>query len=176
MKLTDDLATSLRNYPEIKSELFEQIPSGPDGSLEKIGGGGVETARWLELKGSKTDHMRSSLLGFLVDMTEGFPLLIPYKRAGWHPTMVLNVQFFFPIPPASSPFHSSRTVGLFGTSNFLVDPLARHDTNVEVWTAPCNIGEGEIEEGWREKQVCLASASQMAVVMPLGLTKRKANL
>lgn len=147
--------------------------------MESIGGGGVETGRWLELKGNETDHIRPSLLGLFVDMTDGFTLLIPQKSPRvrrWHPTMVLTVQFFFPIPPASSPYHSSRTVGLYGTSNFLVDPLARHDTNVEVWTSPCNIGEGEIEEGWRDKQVCLASASQMAVTMPLELTRQKPKL
>jgi len=48
--------------------------------------------------------------------------------------------------------------------------------NVEVWTAPSNIGEGEIGEGWRDKQVCLASATQMAITMPMALARRNPKL
>jgi len=49
----------------------------------------------------------------------------------------------------------------------------RHDAYVEVWTAPCDIGEGEEAPGWREKQVCLAIATQMAYIVPIGVNLEK---
>ncbi|OBZ76522.1 hypothetical protein A0H81_03491 [Grifola frondosa] len=72
----------------------------------------------------------------------------------------------FPIPPASSPDHSPRTVALFSTGAFANDPQARHDTRVEVWTAPSDIGEGEERVGWREMQRCLAVMNTVMVVVP----------
>jgi len=107
----------------------------------------------------------------------GFPKLkLDQPVRGWLPTLALTIQFFHPIPPTSSPDHASRTVGLYVTSNFMVDPHGRHDTNVEVWTAPSSIGEGEVREGWRDKQVCLATASQMALAMPASLVRKKSKL
>jgi hypothetical protein len=176
MKISEDEDSYRRNEPRARAAIFEEISSGPNGSLEKVGGGGVESARWLELVGNESDRLRTSLLAFFVDMTKGFPEVIPTKGSGgWYPTMVLSMQFFHPLPP-SSPSHASRTVGLYGTSSFLVDPFGRHDCDVEVWSAPCNVGDGEVLEGWRDRQVCLAKATQMAMTMPLTLTRGKPKL
>lgn len=87
--------------------------------------------------------------------------------------MVLAVEFKAPIPPPSQ-IHASRTVGLYSSGRFLQD--GRHDAYVEVWSAPCGIGEGADNEEWRDKQVCLAIATQMAYTLPmevnLGLAKK----
>lgn len=88
--------------------------------------------------------------------------------------MTLAIEFKSPIPPASK-FHASRTVGLYSSGRFLNDPHGRHDAYVEVWTAPCNIGEGTEVEGWREHQVCLAVATQMALTIPMEVNRRQAK-
>ena len=47
-------------------------------------------------------------------------------------------------------------------------PQGRHDAYVEVWTAPSNIGEGSDDvDNWRDNQVCLATATQMALTLPM---------
>jgi len=80
--------------------------------------------------------------------------------------MVFNIDFKFPIPRSSSD-RADRTVGLYSSGSFINDPQGRHTQYTEVWTAPCNIGEGEIVDGWRDKQVCLATSMQMAIVIPV---------
>lgn len=84
----------------------------------------------------------------------------------WFPTMTLAIEFKSPIP-APSDIHASRTVGLYSSGRFLNDPQGRHDVYVEVWTAPCNLGEGKEVDGWRDNQVCLAVATQMALTIPM---------
>lgn len=179
IQVSEDKATYDRNKPETREQLFEQVKDEPNSKLQKLGGGGAESARWVRLKGDKNDHIRASLIAYFVDMQLGFPVVIPDslpRGRGWQATLVLTIQFFFPIPKPGSPHHSSHTAGVYGRSNFMAEPFARHDSYAEVWTAPTNIGEGEIEEGWREKQVCLASATQMAVAMPMALTRSKTKL
>jgi hypothetical protein len=167
VKISRDRVFYDRNKPENKARMFSEVNSGSHDALEKIGGGGVESAQWMELVGNETDRIRPSFMGLLTDMNGGFPALLPGTGThGWLPTMALTIQFFHPIPTASSPDHASRTVGLYVTSRFMVDPHGRHDTNVEVWTAPSNIDEGQVREGWRDKQVCLAVATQMALWKP----------
>ena len=86
--------------------------------------------------------------------------------------MVLNIEFKFPIPKKSSD-HSTRTVGIYSSSQFMNDPQGRHNAYVEVWTAPCNIGEGQEVKGWREKQVCLATSTQMALTIPIEVNQKQ---
>ena len=88
--------------------------------------------------------------------------------------MTLAVQFISTIP-STSKFHASRTVGLYSSGKFLSNPQGRHDGYVEVWTAPCNIGEGTEFEGWRENQVCLAVATQMALIVPMEVNHGRAT-
>lgn len=45
----------------------------------------------------------------------------------------------------------------------------------EVWTAPSNIGEGEEVQGWRDKQVCLAVSTQMALTVSMEVNARKGS-
>ncbi|TFK70943.1 hypothetical protein BDN72DRAFT_887824 [Pluteus cervinus] len=146
---------------------------------ETVGGGGVEWGVWFEFTDAG-ERVTNPYLPFLVDIFLNFPSLLPKsERVGlstsWFPTMTLSLEFKFPIPPASSVHHSARTVGLYSSSKFMQDPQGRHEAYVEVWTAPTNIGEGKIEAGWRDRQVCLAVATQMALTIPfeVNLNRRK---
>jgi len=87
--------------------------------------------------------------------------------------MTLTIEFKFPIPSSSE--FAGRTVGLYSCGRFINDPQGRHDTYVEVWTAPNNIGDGEVAEGWREKQVCLAVSTQMSLIVPLAVNERQSQ-
>ena len=48
----------------------------------------------------------------------------------------------------------------------MVDLDSRQLLLTEWWTAPNDLAEGKVKEGWREKQVCLASSEQVAIVIP----------
>ena len=48
----------------------------------------------------------------------------------------------------------------------MVDPDSRQSLVAEWWTAPSGIGQGIVEEGWREKQICMATSEQVAIVVP----------
>lgn len=95
--------------------------------------------------------------------------------ASWHPTMVFNIEFKFPIPRSPSPHHSTSTVGLYSSGCFVNDPQGRHSTYAEIWTAPCSIGSGGVEEGWRDKQVCLATSTQMALCIGMEVNYKKGS-
>jgi hypothetical protein len=86
--------------------------------------------------------------------------------------MTLAVEFKSPIPRPSQS-HANRTVGLYSSGKFLNDPQGRHDAYVEVWTAPCNIGEGVEVDGWRDQQICLAVAAQMGLTLPMEVNREQ---
>jgi hypothetical protein len=71
------------------------------------------------------------------------------------------MEFKSPIPISSD--FSRHTVGLYSSARFMNYPSDRHDAYVEIWTAPSNIGEGSDTKEWRDGQVCLAVATQMAL-------------
>jgi hypothetical protein len=86
--------------------------------------------------------------------------------------MILSLEFKAKIP--DDPAFSQRTVGLYSCGRFMHE--GRHDAYVEVWTSPTDIGEGVEEEGWREKQVCLATTHQMALTVPRSVNERRGTL
>lgn len=97
------------------------------------------------------------------------------QRAGpsWYPTMVLSLDFKTKIPKD----FKLRTVGLWAEGKHLQD--GRHDNTVEVWTAPCELGDtsARVQEDWRKEQHCLLLATQMALTLPLEVnTSRAAKL
>jgi hypothetical protein len=57
----------------------------------------------------------------------------------------------------------------------MAHPQSRHEAYVEIWTAPTNIGENKPTDGWRDKQICLAIATQMALVIPFDQATKKAD-
>lgn len=155
-----------------------------------VGGGGLEWGAWVELP-SPGETITTSTLCFFADIFENSPTLLPKSETGglgpryvplvcpvlaypqrplnsWCPTLTLSIDFKFPIPRSSADF-ARRTVGLYMSAHFINDPQGRHDAYVEIWTAPCNIGEEEVPEGWRDKQVCLATGTQMAITVPMEL-------
>ncbi|KAF9464120.1 thioesterase-like superfamily-domain-containing protein [Collybia nuda] len=141
-----------------------------------IGGEGLEWGAWFEFV-DKSARITNPSLAFLVDIFLNTPTLLPRsERPGlttsWFPTMTLAVEFKSPIP-ALSEKHASRTVGLYSSGRFLNDPQGRHDMYVEVWTAPCNLGEGKEVDGWRDNQICLAVATQMALTIPIEVNQER---
>ncbi|KAG6860387.1 hypothetical protein C0995_011772 [Termitomyces sp. Mi166 len=139
-----------------------------------IGGEGLEWGAWFTFQ-DKGDEVTPTSLAFLVDIFAHIPSLMPpSERPGlglsWFPTIVLSLEFKAPIPPLSVA-HARRTVGLYSSGKFLND--GRHDGYVEVWTAPCDIGKGKEISCWREKQVCIAVATQMASIIPMEVNMKR---
>ena len=124
------------------------------------GPGGIEEGRWYELRSG--EHISSALLPFLCDV---MPALLPEAvhplPHSKFPTVTMSVEFKAPIP------NGSRTVGVFAAGRFVENPLCRHEIYAEVWTAPANITDKDVElpDNWREGQRCLATAHQMALVV-----------
>jgi len=144
-----------------------------------VGGGGVEWAAWFQLT-NENDAITMPALCMFADIFQNLPLLLPKSErdglsTSWFPTMVLNIDFKFPIPRPSSDY-ASRTIGIYSSGHFINDPQGRHNQYTEVWTAPCNLGEGGVEDGWRDRQVCLATSTQMALVIPMEVNHQRAKL
>ncbi|KAG5634440.1 hypothetical protein H0H81_001942 [Sphagnurus paluster] len=152
--------------PHILEKNAPDHPSRAEPS--SIGGDGLQWGSWFGFN-DKGTTITSPALAFLVDIFVSTPTLIPpSERLGlgksWFPTIALAIEFKAPIPRSSTK-HSSHTVGVYSTGKFM--NAGRHDAWVEVWTAPCNVGEGSEIPGWREEQVCLAVATQMAYTVPI---------
>ncbi|KAL4081213.1 thioesterase-like superfamily-domain-containing protein [Scleroderma citrinum] len=144
---------------------------------ETVGGGGVEWGAWCELS-NEGDKLRTSAIPFFGDNFMNLPMLLPESEPGhigssrsWFPTIIMTIEFKSRIP--SSADFSDRTVGIYFESRFLHDPQARHNGRIEVWTAPSCIGQGIVEEGWRDKQYCIAVADQMALMLPIELNLKE---
>jgi len=144
-----------------------------------VGGGGVEWGAWCELT-YKNDEIRTSSLPFFCDTFINLLNLLPHGEAGnsgrrrsWFPTITMTIEFKARIPSCDD--YSHHTVGLYSESRFLSEPYGRHNARVEVWTAPSQIGQGEVTEGWRDKQYCIAVADQMALMLPVELNIREGS-
>lgn len=143
-----------------------------------IGGGGTEWGAWLGFS-EERETITPPAIAFLVDMFSNLPTMLPRSErkglgSSWFPTVTMSIEFKAPIPKPSD-FHASRTVGLYSTGKFINHPQGRHEAYVEAWTAPTNIGEGKFVEDWRDKQVCLAIATQMALVIPFDEASKRAD-
>lgn len=162
-----------------------------------IGGGGLEWGTWFEFT-NKDERITTPYLAFLADIFSNTPSLLPKSERGdlqtrlvhwsqyyqstdinshgfcsWFPTMTMAIEFKNKIK--KSPKHSDRTVGIYSCGRFINPPQGRHEIYCEVWTAPSNIGEGSPSANWRDEQVCLAVATQMALVVPMELNVRRGN-
>ena len=173
IQIITDPAWPSRNAPEFKETLFDHPTK--DNTSEKIGGGGVDEGQWIELtpsaRGSEHNILRPSFWPVIADMTHGYPILLG-APAHWNPTMTWSVTFYGKIPPRSED-RSDRTTGMYAHATSMVDPDGRQLLVTEWWTAPGDVGQGKVEEGWREKQVCLASSEQVAIVVPLEVEQKK---
>ncbi|KAJ7078570.1 thioesterase-like superfamily-domain-containing protein [Mycena belliarum] len=138
------------------------------------GGGGLVWGAWFQLAGAE-ERLTPASLAFLADVFINLPALLPRSARGglvpsdtWFPTMTLALEFKAPIPRRGAG-HAARTVGLYSRGTFWGAPQGRHDAYVEIWTAPAELGQGQGAEvpGWRDAQVCLATATQMALSLPM---------
>ncbi|KAJ7184541.1 thioesterase-like superfamily-domain-containing protein [Mycena filopes] len=133
-----------------------------------IGGGVAVWGAWIELT-DKDERLTPASLVFFADCINGMAQLFPSSVTGanmnniWLPTLSLGIEYKTPIPPPS-PLHASRTIAAYVVSGFPSEPQMRYNTFVELWTAPSNIGEGTMVEGWRDGQVCLAIATQTQLI------------
>ena len=185
------------HYIKTTTDSVIKAQSAPDSPTRTTvstvgGGGGLEWGGWLEFV-NKEERITSPSLAFLVDVFVNLVRLLPKEVRGnldarcdaatsrqksmliaiisWFPTMVLSLEFKKPIPST----YASRTVGIYSVGRFLDDPDHRHDTYVEIWTAPSNVGEGVDSGEWRSKQVCLATATQMSLTIPLSVNVARAK-
>ena len=178
--------------PDILAKNEKHSPTRTNSST--IGGGGLEWGAWFEFT-DKDDRITNPSLAFLVDIFLSTPTLLPesekvglpirlfcfvsfhndipitYGFISWHSTMTLSVEFKNKIPPPSF-LHADRTVGLYSCGRFMTAPQGRHDAYVEVWTAPSNIGEGSVVDNWRDNQICLATATQMVLTLPMQVNEK----
>ncbi|KAI0313597.1 thioesterase-like superfamily-domain-containing protein [Amylostereum chailletii] len=138
--------------------------------------GGVQLGYWASLSHPFDMLTPASLLFF----ADPHPCLIPHLTKGslpptTHTTVVLSIEFKAPIPREAA----KHTVGTFLNARFIQDPKGRHDLNVELWTAPSDIGDQEstVKDGWREEQKCLLIARHMTLIVPMETVgrKKKAN-
>jgi len=158
--------------------LSQNDPNSPARTTaESVGGGGVKWGAWFELT-NKDDKLTTSSMAFFCDSFINMPELLPKSEPGsgvgktsWFPTITMTIEFKTRIP--SSDNYSPRTVGLYTESRFQNDPEGRHNTRMEVWTAPSEIGRGEIAKGWRDNQYCIAIADQMALMLPVEVNIRQ---
>ncbi|KAF8806872.1 hypothetical protein BYT27DRAFT_7190564 [Phlegmacium glaucopus] len=159
--------------PDIRATNNVNSPTRTNSST--IGGGGLEWGTWFEFT-DKDERITNPSLAFLVDIFLNTPTLLPKSekiglKTSWCPTLTLSIEFKNKIPPPSS-VHADRTVGLYSCGRFMTAPQGRHDVYVEVWTAPSNIGEGREADNWRDNQVCLAVATQMALTLPMEVNEK----
>ncbi|EIN12998.1 hypothetical protein PUNSTDRAFT_60356, partial [Punctularia strigosozonata HHB-11173 SS5] len=142
------------------------------GLLPPEAGGGLEWAAWFDF----TDEdlvLEQSLIVFFSDVFGRTPDL--YSAAVGkgigdevyysYTTLALHIDFISPFPK-DDPTTSKRSVGLYSVGKFMRNGL--HDGCVEIWSSPGLIGAGTESDGWREKAVCLATASQVTLAHPLG--------
>ena len=171
-----DPAWPPRNAPEVRETLFEHPTNGH--WSEKIGGGGADEGRWIELapsaRGSDRNILRPSFWPVIADLTHSYPMLLG-EPVHWNPTMTWTVTFYGRIPPHSK-HRSDTTTGLYTHAKSVVDPDSRQLLVTEWWTAPSNLGEGEVKEGWREEQVCVASSEQVAIIIPPDAERKRTQM
>ncbi|EJD00219.1 uncharacterized protein FOMMEDRAFT_30863 [Fomitiporia mediterranea MF3/22] len=128
---------------------------------------GLEFGSWLTFK-DNDEPLRPSMLPFCADIIKPLPELLPSEEnpllgKTWYATLTMTIEFKAPI---RLHLHTQHTLGLYSLGRFLQDPLGRHETYVEVWTAPSDNASSSNKDLWREEQVCLAVATQTALCIP----------
>ncbi|KAH8119613.1 thioesterase-like superfamily-domain-containing protein [Phellopilus nigrolimitatus] len=155
----------------------------------------LEWGAWIQLADRTDAPLEPEMIPFFADCVKNLPALLPRElRPGprhvavadlWFATVVLTVEFKSKIPsfkhkPDLKSSFSPSTIGIYSSARFMSE--GRHDEYTEIWTAPSDIGsaerdgrtESEVDSVWRNKQVCLAISSQMALTIPESMSRRKA--
>ena len=90
----------------------------------------------------------------------------------WNPTVTWTVTFYGRIPPRSKD-RSDTTTGLYTHAKSAVDQDSRQVLVTEWWGSPSSPGEGKVKEGWREKQVCMASSERVTRIIPPDVERKR---
>ena len=97
-------------------------------------------------------------------------------------TLVFSIEFKFPLPKPGDAHRSARSVAVYNEGRFVNDPYMRHETYLELWTAPADIdaaAKGDADKAktaaWREHQRCLAVVHQMGMVLPMARMQKGAK-
>ncbi|KAF8504142.1 thioesterase-like superfamily-domain-containing protein [Hysterangium stoloniferum] len=122
---------------------------------ERNRGGGLEWGAWLELT-DPFECLNYSMLPFMGDMLKGLPLLLPEDQRPPSSGLASNYGIYVGVFKAQIPDDPS-----FSQRNSM-DPAQQHTSGVEI-------------EGWRDNQVCLGVAHQMALTVPYEVNTRKAS-
>lgn len=85
----------------------------------------------------------------------------------------MSVEYKVKLSSLPAADHARHTAGVFSTGKFAHQ--GRHETHVELWTAPCELGELiEVRPvDWREKSICIAISSQMNLTVDPALNGRR---
>ncbi|KIY69041.1 hypothetical protein CYLTODRAFT_452975 [Cylindrobasidium torrendii FP15055 ss-10] len=149
--------------PEIAERNSANSPTRTD--EQTYGDGGIYWGGWYTLTHTAdklTPPLYAIFCDILLNRADHDPNADPY--ANWYPTTTMNIEFKSALPRTSA----QRTIGSYSTSSLLLnEPNKRHNTTIELWSAPTNLGEGKEARGWRDEQVCLAVAHQMAMIVPM---------
>ncbi|KAJ7601035.1 thioesterase-like superfamily-domain-containing protein [Mycena floridula] len=157
-----------------------------------VGGDSLVWGGWVKFN-HQSDRLTPGFLALCVDVSRSVLEYLPKEHAGnlprnkldcflsrfpfinlfgrWYPTLVMTIEFKFPISSCSSSLHSQRTVGVYTKGQFVNSPHAHHDLYNEVWTAPSE--EGLKNPNWRDNQRCLAVSTQMATVVDMSVNLKK---
>lgn len=124
----------------------------------------VEWGVWAALKHPE-DIVDTAALAMFADVCGSQPELLPLDQrtsATYFPTLTMSVHFHAAFPPPAPYLADHHTVGIYcpGGSQIVA---GRHEQRAEVWTAPSAVGEGQEQDGWRERSLCLLSATQTAL-------------
>ncbi|KAG8874328.1 hypothetical protein FRB98_008532 [Tulasnella sp. 332] len=135
---------------------------------------------------SGTEKLEADTLGVFLDITiSPFSVIADdpnWKGMNmWLPTLVMSLEFKVKLPLQSCVSESSprgfapTTLGQFNRKSHLRN--GRYTDIVELWTAPCNIGDKEcvVDEKWRERMVCVAVGGQMGLLVPAELNQRHSS-
>ncbi|KAF7314704.1 hypothetical protein MKEN_00944300 [Mycena kentingensis (nom. inval.)] len=153
--------------PILRAQNFPNSPARTNSST--IGGGGVVYGAWFQLTDPE-ERITPAAIAFLADTFINLPMLLPKAErqgvvpaASWFPTVTMNIEYKA-VPNAT---HAARTVAIFARGTFWGEPNGRHDCHVEIWTAPCELGDksSPAAENWRDTQICIATSTQMALCL-----------
>ncbi|SCV69799.1 BQ2448_1193 [Microbotryum intermedium] len=126
----------------------------------------LEWASWFELKDLEGEALTMEMMPFFSDLMSSIPeLLPPGERVDPHyyPTLTMSIHFHAKLPfPSNSPYlNSPKTVGVYSTGHHIQQ--GRHEQLTEVWTAPSALGQGAVQDDWRERSMLLISGTQLAL-------------
>ncbi|KAG8933207.1 hypothetical protein FRC02_012281 [Tulasnella sp. 418] len=127
---------------------------------------GLQWGAWVEFN-DKDEILSADVSGIFLDMAKQLTALMPKDHPlrvaefWWLPTLSMSIEYQTKMPLKGQ--FASRTLGVVSRYRELNE--GRWSNSVELWTAPCAIGESSNDVEWREKMVCVARGGQLALIM-----------